>query len=255
MTGARRFVVTTCSFLVLVASSRAQQITCDPQLLQPPSDPNGYRLREDRCEGVYIRQVAGETDLSVASLTEFFQDYDLSSGSNLRLDWSHFAEPLHVRATALRPHTYYRMDSFRPAGSTTYFWKTGVLASLQLGHNDVGIIGWVVRRVGQDTRNIYVPLRVSQTGPPTRSEAYQLVLYPGADLTEVYLTLAPVRPNGSSGQYLIKNKPLRYHYYPAERGIAVSIPRPAALGVYRLDIGAALRNGQTTNTRIWFLRP
>ena len=43
----------------------AQTTACDPLLEQPKTNPYGYRLRSDRCEGIYVQQVAGATLLFV----------------------------------------------------------------------------------------------------------------------------------------------------------------------------------------------
>src|ERR1035438_3842170 len=59
---------------------------CDPHLVQPAADPNGYRLRGDRCEGIYIQDVAG-SPLFIASWTESFADYDLLSNEPLVIAW------------------------------------------------------------------------------------------------------------------------------------------------------------------------
>jgi hypothetical protein len=74
-------------FLLFARSSSrlvsAQQSPCDPNLTQLGQNPQGYRLRGDRCEGIYIQPVSGSTTLLVASFTEFFEDFDPSLSGQL----------------------------------------------------------------------------------------------------------------------------------------------------------------------------
>src|SRR5690349_2192983 len=64
----------------------AQQDPCDQFLRASAQDPYGYRLRTDRCEGLYIREVSG-MPLTLASLVESVEDYDLALGTNLLVEW------------------------------------------------------------------------------------------------------------------------------------------------------------------------
>jgi hypothetical protein len=65
----------------------AQIADCDKQLEQPVSNPNGYRLRGDRCEGVFVQEVAG-TPLVIASFTARFDQYDVRAVQSLDIGWS-----------------------------------------------------------------------------------------------------------------------------------------------------------------------
>jgi hypothetical protein len=65
----------------------AQQNHCDPQLKQSSGASNGYRLRGDRCEGIYAKEV-GSTTLLVASLVESVEDFNPASDRNLFVEWN-----------------------------------------------------------------------------------------------------------------------------------------------------------------------
>src|SRR5215813_174967 len=67
-----------------------QQSPCDLQLSQPPTDPQGYRLRGDRCEGIYIKKVTGNLMLSVVSFTESFEDFDPRAAKDIHIEWARF---------------------------------------------------------------------------------------------------------------------------------------------------------------------
>jgi hypothetical protein len=52
---------------------------CDPQLPSPAGGSNGYRMRGDRCEGIYTKEVAGGAGISLVSFTRSAIKYDLRS--------------------------------------------------------------------------------------------------------------------------------------------------------------------------------
>src|SRR5512145_105133 len=108
---------------VLYAQETIAGDPCDPKLARPAKDPLGYERRGDRCEGLYLQDVAGSAGLLVASLTEPFDSLELGAGQRLRIEWSANGTPaLRLRAVALRRRLYYRMDAQRPAGTSGFDW-------------------------------------------------------------------------------------------------------------------------------------
>ncbi len=157
--------------------SAEQTTSCDSQLEQPASNPNGYRLRGDRCEGVFIQEVAG-TPLVVASFTANFDPYDVRAVQNLDIGWSAPSEgPIQLRAYGLRRKLYYRMDTTLSSARRSYTWPADLLASLNIPQPDLGVVGWMRNRVGKVDRDVYLPLQVGQKR--SRPETYTLVLLPG----------------------------------------------------------------------------
>lgn len=218
-------------------------------------DPYGYRLRGDRCEGIYIKEVAGEA-LRVVSLTESVEDFDPATGKNLLVEWTTPGNvAVRLRAYALRQRLYYRMDTLRPAGSTTYDWPSNLLATFNLGRNEVGIVAWTTYWAGNTNHEVYIPLRIRQQAATIPSRSYQLVLLPSVELAEVFISLAPAGRDWNPGAFIMKDQPLKPGYYPAGLGITINIPKPKTPGVYYLEIGATLRaNGSSTAT-VWFYHP
>lgn len=235
---------------------RAQQSPCDPSLAQSSSDPSGYRQRGDRCEGVYLQTVASPA-LRVVSLTESFEDFDPASGANLRVEWSAppAGAPVHLRANALRPHLYYRFDAIQPEGSTSYSWPVAILQALDLRKPELAVVAWVVQSVGSTMREVYLPVRIGQRAAPTSAARYQLELMPGAELTEVFVSLAPLQPDGQPGKFMQQDRPLERGYYPAGRGISIPIAGLTARGVYYVEISAMLYTGGSATARLWFYHP
>jgi hypothetical protein len=230
------------------------QSNCDSSLIQMSSGPLGYRDRGDRCEGTYIKQV-GSTTLLVASFTEFFEQYDVKSGKSLQIEWDNLANKtgVHIRAQGVKQKLYYRMDSFRPAATTSYTWSTNILASLNILQKDIGVIGTTRHSVGQVQRDIYLPLRIRQADT-TRRGTYNLALLPGVELSELYVSIAPVGPDGNPQKFIRDSEKLGYGYYPAERIIHVPISGLSSPGIYYMEIGAALRNGGISTLELWFYK-
>ena len=239
--------------LCLAGVSGPQEGPCDSQLQPLAGDSNGYRVRGDRCEGIYIKEVAGGANLLVASFTESFEDYNPASGTDLLIDWKAPERgEVRLRAYALKRRLYYRMDTLRPSNSASFVWPSGLLTVLSIAKRDLGVVGWMSYRVGDAKREVYLPLKIRPRGVTSRSKSYQLILLPGAELSEVFITLAHVGADGFSDRYVKKGAPLSYGYYPAERGIMIPIPELPVPGVYSMEIGATLKDSGASTTRLWF---
>jgi hypothetical protein len=227
---------------------------CDPQLAQVNADPLGYRQRGDRCEGVYIEEVAGHLAVVVASFTESFADFDGQSGKNLTVEWDPFGRaPVRLRAASLSYRLHYRMDTVRPANTATFEWPTNVMRALGVSRESVGLVGRTTITIGDaPSRDLYLPLRVSQGGRPGRSGTLRLVLLPGEELKDVTLGLSFLGADGRSDISIHTDKSLAFSYYPAERPIAATLPSPVSAGLYRLTVGAVLARGGSSTQTIWF---
>jgi hypothetical protein len=248
---ALRRVCLTCMAISVTAAAWGQSTPCDPQLLQRSTDPNAYRLRGDRCEGIYIQEVGG-SPLFVASWTETFADYDPLSRQPLQIDWDPLpgADAVRLRAQGLRRRLYYRMDAVRPAGSKSFKWPSDLLAGLGINRSDLGVLGIAHVNAGGAERDVYLPLRITQSARAARNDGYQLVILPGVELREVFLTLASFHAGKAT---ILKNAvPLGYGYYPADRAVEIPISRVPANGLYHLEIGATLRTGGASTAELWF---
>ena len=127
-----------------------------------------------------------------------------------------------------------------------------VLSSLHLSKQDIGVVGFTDYRVGQENRTLYVPLLIRQKAYQQQTHGYRLVLLPGVELKEVFLSLAEVGTDGKPHSFLISDRALGKGYYPAERGILVEIPSLNRAGVYYLEVGATSRYGGPTTQQFWF---
>jgi hypothetical protein len=227
------------------------QNPCDSTLKQTAApSPYAYVLRQDRCEGVYAREVAGET-LLLVSYTDWFEDFVARGDGRLNLEWrAPGNEEILLRAYSLRPHLYYRMDALRPPGATSYSWPTDVLAALKVGKTDLGVVAMTDVLVGGTKHQMYLPLRISQASTG-RTPNRQIILWSDTELSEVYLSVVFVEPGGRSQPYLRQNKALGYGFYPAGRGITVALPEMKTKGIYRVEVGATLRQGGSSTASFW----
>ena len=240
-------------FAVLAAvSTRAAVNPCDPLLVQPETDPNGYRLRGDRCEGVFVRQVSGSASLLIASFTRNFAEFDPRSGKDLRLEWvvASEARPTTLRAHGLRRRQYYRMDAERPPGTRSYTWPTTVLGNLDISRRFLGVLAWTDMDIGSGSRRVHLPLQVGSEPFRSPLRGYELILVPEVELTEIFLTLSSIGDGPARTRF--RDRPLSYGYYPQLQGVRIPISDLDRTGVYSLQIGATQRNGASTTTGFWF---
>jgi hypothetical protein len=232
----------------------AQGPHCDEDLNPATTNPLGYRLRGDRCEGVYIQDVAA-TALKLVSFTESYEEFDAALNKPLLLDWTPPANaPVHLRGQSLRTRLYYRMDSDRPAGSASFSWPADVLAALQLRRPDLGVLAWTTRRIGNTDQTVLEPVRVRQRAPAMPA-SYRFVVVPGVQVDEIFVSVAPLKPNGDAGAYAIDKQPQLAGYYPAGRPTVITFAPPSPAGVYRLELGATLTQGGTSALTTFFSRP
>ena len=262
-------LLATVTYLLLPVSRLSAQIfPCDPELETQPGDALGYRLRGERCEGLYVQKVASTTLV----LASFLARTGLSSsasweGEALNVEWTvppaggnapesarrEAVASTRLRAQGLRPRLYYRMDAERPAGAAAFTWPTDLLTRLRILPREVGLVAWTERTLGGKPREVYLPLTVRSAGPG--GGGYLLVLRPGRELSEVYLSLAPLDRDGLLGEFLKDSEPLSYGYYPAGHGTEIELPALPAAGFYHLELGARFASGGVTAIELVFYHP
>lgn len=243
--------------LLNLALAREATNPCDPSLKQRMDDPHGYRVRGDRCEGTYVRDVSGSGILQVAGFIAAFVAFDSEGGQHLSAEWTRVGEaPVHLRASSLRHRLYYRMDTIRPAGSSSYLWPADMLSTFALKPEELGVVAWTMLPVAGVPRQVYLPLAIAPHGKRLQMGAeaagYRLSLVPTVQLSQVYVTIARVTPTGELGGFVRKEKPLDYGYYPADREVLIEITELPAFGLYYVEIGATLIRGGSSPTRLWF---
>ena len=230
----------------LLLHGACQASYCDPLLEKDDQNPLSYRLRGERCEGLYVEQVAS-TSLVVASLTASFQEFDAAETEALKIIWPTVGDaPTRLRAKGVKWKLYYRMDTVRPAGVSSFTWPTAMLGALDISKQDIGVVGWTTIRLGEAEHNVYLPLHISQSRGARRADRYRLVILPGIQLSEVFVSLATLDIAGNTQTFLQDGEPLRYGFYPPYRPIDIHLPQLKDPGVYYVEIGATLQSGGST---------
>jgi len=237
--------------------SQGQTTPCDAGLAALAKGDFGYRAREDRCEGVYAQKVGG-TVLSLASLTESFEEYSPSSGDPLVLQWRRYGSTqVRLQARTITQRLHYRMDALRPAADSAYRWPSHVLGAQSIVRSELGVTAHVRQAVGGIDREVYLPLRIVQEreGAPEaqvgRQGAYELVVYPAARLTQLFFTVASVGADGQPATYIQRDQELACQYCPADQPITIRVSGLDAAGVYFVEIGARLAGGGSTAIQQW----
>jgi hypothetical protein len=235
-----------------MAAAEAAMSACDPGLPTSPQDPLAYRQRDDRCEGRYVREVAGSS-LVVVSLAEPLPALGSAGDGMLELTWtpSPFKAEVRLRGQSLRRRIYYRMDTLRPSSPATFRWPRALAAALVPRARDLGVLASTAWAVADGARELLLPLRLNGT----RADRYELALIPGSEWRELRYTLARVDGQGRVTQTLVEDRALAYGYYPAERAVLLPLPKEllGRSGVFQLDVEAQLDAGGSIVRRLWFM--
>jgi hypothetical protein len=229
---------------------------CEAALVKPTSDPVAYRLRGERCEGVYVREVAGTGGFSVVAFVVGGNPSVIDAGKPLAIEWPPGLDaPILLRAVSLRRNLYYRMDTRRPAASTRFDWPSDVLRDLELKMDEVGVVAWTESRMGESYQDVYVPIRVGSAGASPGESSYLLNVISGNELKEIYVRLATADVSGREQRVIIRDEPLKRGFYPAERAIPIRIAVATLKerGLYRLQLNAVLSNGLPASRILYFL--
>jgi len=232
------------------------QDRCDPSLPVVPNNSLSYHDLGDRCEGIYIQQL-GSTTLQLVSFTKSFEAYNLSSGKPLQIKWdkSPSNSITRLRARGTKRKLYYRMDTYCSPEKNSFNWPVNILSTLNVLKNDIGVVGITKYVIGGKERDIYLPLSISQQKEIKKNRDFKLVLLPGVELSEIYISIRQIKQDGKPGLVIKNGVKLGYGYYPADRTINIPIMGLKEKGIYYLEAGATLRNGGSSSIEIWFYNP
>lgn len=246
-----------CAFFVLLSGSLsvavAQGQLCDAALKQVSDSSVAYRLRSDRCEGLYAQAVA-TTSLHVASFTSFAETLDLSAGKTLLVGWTFpTTGTVRVRAEVMRYQLHYQMDTAQPALNRFYVWPTDMLAQFGVKQSELGVSAKLSYPVLGTNEDLYIPVTITQRAQPSKSDL-KITLIPGAELSRVSVSFRPV-VNGQLGAFIFRNQQRKETYFAAFQPFNIEIRPPKTAGIYLLQVGALLRVGGSTSINVWFYNP
>ncbi|HYH98541.1 hypothetical protein [Hyalangium sp.] len=244
--------------LLLAATSAAgapPAELCDSSLEADLRNEYGYRQRGDRCEGLYVRSVSG-SGLVLLSLTAGIADYDDSDSDSLFIRWPQLpAEKLklegeiHIRASRLHRGHYYQMDTRRPWAAFLYGWEAELVRAL-VPPRELGILA-SIQSPQVSGEEVYVPTLLVQSKTDTPLiERYRVGFFPGASLTEVRVTIAPVDTAGRIGTSKYDKVALPFTPVPPSLPQFLEIPIDwfSETGIYWVWISAKTRDNSPLTT-------
>ena len=250
--GSGRGLVTVSLLLSALHVAAADDAHCDPSIPKRDDIPHGYRLRSDRCEGVYA-QPASAT-FAIASFMATPAPGPLEDQTPLTVSWRAVSDAApRLRARSIRPDLFYQMDTLRPKGTATFTWSTDVLRARGISPADLGVIGWVPLRIGNVEREVLLPVSIGRGPAGGGGARYTLVVVPRAEVREVFVALDRIDHAGQIVAPVRPRAPLRYGYYPRNRGLPIPIGDLTAPGLYYLELTLERRDGPIETRSVWFL--
>lgn len=152
---------------------------------------SGYQKRGDRCEGLYVANV-GAHSLTAMSFSLGKIRFGLNPAVKLQVSAPGQKDAVNIRAVAIPPKTYYRMDAGLPAGGTMVWPVRDVLMRENLSDSRIGIFGWK----GPETAKTLVPLRVVPQDKPVTPGPPFLTIEASFDAQVVKWRWAPAQKDG-----------------------------------------------------------
>ena len=163
-----------------------QKQGCDQ--LQPLPGSFEYKDRGNRCEGFYVANVGIRT-IDLISLIRGAIKYSLQPSVVLRVSTIPQSLPVHIRAVAIPPRTYYRMDATINGDAFLDWPVRDVLAPQNLTSDRIGIFAWT----GNEDHRLFLPVRVVATGSPSDAPDTYLFIRPSFDVDAIKWRTASVQ--------------------------------------------------------------
>jgi hypothetical protein len=231
------------------ASAQNAAPVCNPRLV-PQDGPLGYRVRGDRCEGLYETLVALGT-IQPVSLVLAEQPIPLGL---YRLTWSRTATMalVHVQAVTFKPDVFYRMDA--QVKGSEYRWPTDLLRQLGIQANELGVLATREETINGQPQPVYLPVDLRGAGSSPRGR-YALRVATSEDLAELYLSVTGPIAAGQAGKPLVAERRIGGPYRSSTAPIWVPLDlSPAEPGLYQVRLAGKLANRGGGTTSSFYLR-
>lgn len=246
---------------VLLHSAPARgQSPCDPVV--PRNDGSiGYHQRADRCEGVYKREVASFGVQLVSFTAASPLDDICMPGQPIHLTWptpqgAAASQPIHLQVESLRRQLYYRLDTDRPPGSTSWEWPIEPRCSseVRLRVRELGVVARTKAMVGAKAVELMMPVGFATRTGSGAQPPYRAVIVPGRRVAEIYVSLWNYS-NPQAPARIIAERPLDMKPYPA--GVPVVLELTARdvrdKALYRLVSSVEFESGEREAVDLYFL--
>lgn len=221
--------------------SAAPEVTCDGTIQGVAQDRLGYRLRGDRCEGIYWQPHSTPDNLPVLSIQEGNAPPRAPTlPSVVRLSWSRAGKIaagsiVRVRAVQLRPGLYYRMDTTRTYAAGGYDWSTDVVRDLGLGLHEVAVLAMTQVKAGALNWNVVLPASVGAPGG-TPPGTYTITVLPGVTVHGLSWRCLRIQADGTPGAKVAEGALSRQLIAGAP--VSFSVVLPTFRGLAYLELNA-----------------
>lgn len=216
--------------------------------------PLGYRLRDNRCEGVYredpqfhAEHQFNSASVALLSLTRVVDAFNPAVIDTLSLRWrARASSQVILTVTGLRRGLYYRMDTaLESAGSGTFRWDGELLRLLHLQPEELGAVASVPYSFAGFADTLRLPLDVrARDGPVSSSSRYNVVLLLREEPRALFITLSPLTSSNTIGAPLLDHQSAEFRPGHSPNVARLVVPFPSAAGVYYLEVEARLWDGR-----------
>jgi hypothetical protein len=152
---------------------------CDNSLIPSTNDLISYQYRQNRCEGFYIAQVSGKSE--VVGFVKGLFNYALNPNEQVEIT-TETPNEIHIRAVGIPLTLYYRMDG-KASKDNSLTWKIGdVLFRGGIPSYNIGIYGWMQ----EGLKILYLPVQSKATIPqPKTDDTYRIYLRSSTKLSDL----------------------------------------------------------------------
>jgi hypothetical protein len=238
------------------------QSVCDQSVPQDAAQTSGYRQRDDRCEGKYKRNVSS-FGVQLVSLTAGAPLEDLCGSPTqvVHLVWpapgTPNDKPVRLQVESLRRGLEYRLNTIRPAQSSSYAWpqEPRCNADVKLRGPEIGLLARTEVSLGSTAVDVLLPVALSVQPAARVRPPYRAVLVPGRRIHEIYVSLWYYE-GGKKPVDIVLDRPLAQRPYPPAGGqipvvlSAADVNRP---GLYRLLINVEFDSGEKDTINRYFI--
>ena len=175
----RIFLYGTLFFTIFFRENPPLFAQCDNSLIPSTNDLISYQYRQNRCEGFYIAQVSGKSE--VVGFVKGVFNYALSPDEQIEITPETLNE-IHIRAVGIPLTLYYRMDGKASKGNSLT-WKIGdVLFRGGIPAYNIGIYGWMQ----EGLKILYLPVQTKATiTQPKTDDIYRIYLRSSTKLSDL----------------------------------------------------------------------
>ena len=147
------------------------------------------------------------------------------------------------------------MDTSLASNAGRFEWPLTVLAGLNLGREDLGIVAWSKIKVGSKDHDVYIPVDVAQQSVAGLASGLSIVLWSGVQLTSLNCKIFSIGDDGLAIN-LVLSHDIKDPYYPPGRPIPLKLKDLTSKlvrdSVYRVDV-VADSSGGLLSTQLYFI--